>query len=139
MDHKTAKTILDIRKIFHIPLEGFETYKEALDWYKEHYRIHKKRIFNLRLWYKFDDTGRLLESDFIKKSKGFYLPAIPQLDKDVPLDKTITDLITDSGMEEWKGPAMRVIVLTARNLSSSGIPPIPEWLSGSLWVEVIIE
>jgi len=124
--------ILLIRNKFCIPLSGLETYKEALDWYKKHYRLHKGRAFKCELGYKFDITGRQLEYDIMQNSKGIYISAIPQLDDDVPLDKSISDLMKNSGIEEWKGPAMRVIVLMARIGSSDEIPPIPEWFSAQI-------
>ena len=129
MQQLTAKNILDIRRNICIPLDGFQTYQEALDWHKKHFRIHKGRVFEYQLGYKFDYTGRSLEYDFIQNTKGISFSAIPELDNDVPLDKSIADLIESSDIEEWKGPAMRAIVLMGQSISSGGIPPIPEWLS----------
>lgn len=130
MEHNTA-IISRIRDAFGILKEGFVSKEEALEWYKNHFRINKGEEFVGSFGFIYDSYRRSLEFDYELRPNGLFIAYAAPLDPSVPFDREVSTLAADLELPEWLAPAARLIVLMGGPLGDE-IPDIPHWLMASL-------
>lgn len=130
MEQKTAK-IIYIRDTFEIPKEGFASKKEALEWYKNHFKIAKGKEFVGGFGFSYEFSRRSLEFDYELRPDGMFIACAAPLDPDVPFDREVSTLATQLELPKWLAPASRLIVLMGK-LFDDEIPNIPFWLMAPL-------
>lgn len=113
MRHKTA-IIKQIRVVFRIPKEGFTSNPEALNWYKEHFRIAKGNDFTGSFGFRYDFFRRQLEFDYNLSPDGFFISYPYPLDMDVPFDREISSLAKELELPKWIAPVLRLVVLMGK-------------------------
>jgi len=130
MKHKSAK-IKQIRHAFGIREEGFSSKHEALDWYREHFRVAKGSDFTGSFGFRYDFSTSCLEFDYDLRPDGFFVASPYPLDIDIPFDREVSALAEELEVSEWLAPALRLVVLMGE-LFDDETPYVPLWLMAPL-------
>jgi hypothetical protein len=107
--HKTA--IIDMRKRLGISEEGLPNEKEALAWYREHFRQARGIEFKGTFGFHYQPFQRLLEFDYQSSPDKFSISVPYPLDHEVPLDKEVIILAKKLNLPDWVAPTLRLVLL----------------------------
>jgi hypothetical protein len=130
MSRKTA--IIPVRKRLGIPDDGLPSEKEALAWYREHFRQTKGVEFKGSFGFHYQPFQSLFEFDYQSSPDKFAISIPYPLDHGVPLDREVISLAREFNMPDWAAPALRLVLLVGK---------LPERLEfiiplGGFWVLV---
>jgi hypothetical protein len=133
----TAK-IISIRQTLGIPEDGFPDESEALYWYRAHYKEAKGKPLRGGFGYRFEEWGRYIQFDYEYNhdSGKLSLNFIPEIDKQVPLDKHALLLARDGGIDAVNAPALRIVILVGT--PDSTLPLIPSYISAAMGAARVI-
>jgi hypothetical protein len=109
MLHKTA--IIGGRKRLGIPEEGLPGEKEALAWYREHFKQAKGVKFKGSFGFHYQPFQGMFEFDFQSSLDKFAISIPSPLDPEVPLDKEVITLAKELDIPAWAAPALRLVLL----------------------------
>jgi hypothetical protein len=124
--------IISIRRNLGIPVNGFPNEREALDWYRYHYKKAKGISLRSGFGYRFEEFRRNIEFDYEYDydSGKLSLNFIPPIDKQVPLDKQALSLARGGGIDLVSAPALRLPILVGYPIDS--LPLIPNYISAAM-------
>jgi hypothetical protein len=120
MSHKTA--INGVRKRLGIPEEGLPSEKEALAWYREHFRQAKGMEFKGSFGFHYQPFQSLFQFDYQSSPDKFSISIPYPLDNEVPLDREVITLAEELNIPDWAAPALRLALLVGK------LPEEPEFL-----------
>jgi len=109
MLQKTA--IVDIRKRLGIPDEGLPSEKEALAWYRNHFRQTKGEKMKGAFGFHYDRRSGLIGFGYETGPNSLQIYAPQPLDNEVPLDKEVITLVKELDIPAWAAPALRLVLL----------------------------
>ncbi|MFC1998854.1 hypothetical protein ACFLVR_04340 [Chloroflexota bacterium] len=126
MEPDTAK-ISSIRSIFGIPYKGFSNEREALAWYRTHYKKALGKSFLGGFGYRYppDHDGPLgFDCQYDPETRKYTIADIPPLDLNVPLDNEAWAYAKELDIDWFSATAIRLILLIAP-LTVDGHPYMP--------------
>jgi hypothetical protein len=103
--------IIGGRKRLGIPEEGLPNEKEALAWYREHFKQAKGVEFKGSFGFHYQPFQGMFAFDYQSSIDKFSISAPSTLDQEVPLDKEVISLATKLNMPDWAAPALRLVLL----------------------------
>ncbi len=109
MLHKTA--IIGARKRLGIPEEGLPNEKEALAWYREHFRQTRGKEMKGTFGFQYEQRSGLIDFEYETVPEFMKIHAPLPLDNTVPLDKEVITLAGELNMPDWAVPALRLVLL----------------------------
>ena len=109
MLRKTA--IIDVRKRLSIPESGLANDKEALAWYREHFKQAKGIEFKGTFGFHYNPLQSMFEFDYQSSRDKFSISVPYPLDHEVPLDKEALSLTEKLHLPDWAAPALRLLLL----------------------------
>ena len=103
--------IIKTRHRLGIPDEGLLSEKEALAWYREHFRQTKGEEMKGTFGFQYDQRSGLIDFEY-KAGSDFLQVHTPQpLNNEVPLDKEVITLAKELNMPDWAAPVLRLVLL----------------------------
>lgn len=112
MLHKIA--ISGMRKRLGIPDEGLPGEKEALAWYREHFKQAKGLEFKGSFGFHYQPFQSLFQFDYQSSPDKFSISVPYPLDHEVPLDREVITLARDLNIPDWAAPALRLALLVGK-------------------------
>jgi hypothetical protein len=112
MSHKTA--IISMRKRLGIPDDGLPSEKEALAWYREHFRQTKGAEFKGSFGFHYQPFQSLFEFDYQSSPDKFSISIPYPLDHEVPLDREVISLARELNTPDWAAPTLRLVLLVGK-------------------------
>jgi len=109
MLQKTA--IIKTRQRLGIPDEGLLSEKEALAWYREHFRQTKGEERKGTFGFQYDQRSGLIDFEYGAGLEFIQIHAPLPLDNAVPLDKEVITLAKELNMPDWAAPVLRLVLL----------------------------
>ncbi|MBA7486327.1 hypothetical protein ES707_21885 [subsurface metagenome] len=120
-------TIIDIRQRLGISEGGLLSEKEALVWYRNHFRQAKGKDMWGTFGFQYDPWSGLVNFAY-KLGRDFLQISAPQpLDDTVPLDREVLTLAKEMNVPEWAAPALRLVLLVGK-LPEEPELRLPEYL-----------
>ena len=109
MLHKNA--IIGVRERLGIPEEGLPNEKEALAWYREHFKQAKGVEFDGTFGFHYQPFQSMFEFDYQSSPDKFSISVPSPLDHEVPLDREVITLARELNIPDWAVPALRLVIL----------------------------
>ena len=109
MLQKTA--IIKTRQRLGIPDEGLLSDKEALAWYRGHFRQAKGEEMKGTFGFRYDQRSGLIDFEYETGPEFIRIHAPLPLDNTVPLDKEVITLAKELNMPDWATPVLRLVLL----------------------------
>jgi hypothetical protein len=109
MSHKivTIKT----RQRLGIPKEGLPSEKEALAWYREHFRQTKGEKMKGTFGFQYEQWSGLIKFEYESGPEFIHIHAPLPLDNTIPLDKEVITLAKELNVPDWAATALRLVLL----------------------------
>jgi len=109
MLYKTA--IIKTRQRLGIPDGGLPSEKEALAWYREHFRQTKGEKMKGTFGFQYDQRSGLIDFEYEASPEFIQIHAPSPLDNTVPLDKEVITLAKELNVPDWAATALRLVLL----------------------------
>ena len=103
--------IIKTRQRFGIPDEGLLSEKEALAWYREHFRQTKGEEMKGTFGFQYDQRSGLIDFEYEAGPEFIQIHAPLPLDNAVPLDKEVITLAKELNITDWASPVLRLMLL----------------------------
>lgn len=125
------KAIIGVRKHLSIPDEGLPGEKEALAWYRNHFRQTKGEKMKGAFGFQYDRRSGLIDFEYETGPNFLRIYAPQPLDNEVPLDKEVMTLAKELDIPTWAVPALRLVLLVG-DLPEELELRLPEYLIAPL-------
>jgi hypothetical protein len=109
MSQKTA--ILKTRQCLGIPDGGLPSEREALAWYREHFKQTKGEKMKGTFGFQYEHWSGLIDFEYETGPEFIQIHAPLPLDNTVPLDKEVITLAEELSVPDWAAPALRLVLL----------------------------
>ena len=103
--------IIKTRQRLGIPDEGLLSEKEALAWYREHFRQTKGEEMKGTFGFQYDQRSGLIDFEYEAGPEFIQIHAPLPLDNAVPLDKEVITLAKELNITDWASPVLRLVLL----------------------------